>query len=331
MEEIKTNGDDHFEVKGISLYLKGVNITIPEFLALEIVKRRECKEDLNAVLNFWKQLALNPDPRCRENLFTFLSKHDIVVTPSGNFIAYRNVNIKKQKNKKLDKFITESWLKVKKQKKGAKNFNIYVIGDSNYELLKNDKNGKGVLLGNLDELYKNLSASNSEVVYTDARTGTFDIQIGKVVSMPREETDASQDNECSAGLHLASSSWLTENYYGEQGIVCLVSPMNIVSVPYADAGKLRCCEYLPIALAEYKNKKIITVDAKTFDHDYTQHTSETLDQMLKNSSLEELKSHQILPKELNDSSLSLIRADLKMSLKEMSNVVNKRIVKDGKK
>ena len=53
-------------------------------------------------------------------------------------------------------------------------------------------------------------------------------------------------------VHLGGTTWLDRNYFGEQGLVCLCNPAKVVSVPYQDDyGKLRTCEYLPIALAEY--------------------------------------------------------------------------------
>lgn len=54
-------------------------------------------------------------------------------------------------------------------------------------------------------------------------------------------------------------------------MVCLCNPAKVVSVPYQDDyGKLRTCEYLPIALAEYDdNGKVIPYNVEDgFDSRY---------------------------------------------------------------
>ena len=53
-------------------------------------------------------------------------------------------------------------------------------------------------------------------------------------------------------VHLGGKDWINAHYFGEQGLVCLCNPADVVSVPHDDGyGKLRTCAYLPIALAEY--------------------------------------------------------------------------------
>ena len=96
-------------------------------------------------------------------------------------------------------------------------------------------------------------------VFTDEHSHTFTITIGHMVTMPREECDSNSGNECSRGLHIGGTSWLEQNYFGSVGLVCLVNPVDVVAVPWANAeyGKLRTCAYMPIAKAEYKNYHIV--------------------------------------------------------------------------
>lgn len=228
----KNNPDSLFEVEGFKLYLKGINITIPEFLIKEFIKRKDNEEDTKSLSNFWRLLALNSDPRCRENLFTFLTKHELALTPSGYFVAYRNADVKQEGNKELNDFVTKMWLKVKTWKKSPKNY-IVLTNNGDLEISLETQVSTDLfnqVIGNLQELYENNNTVD-ETVYTDHHSGTFNIRIGEMVSMPKEECDASQDQQCSRGLHIASSSWLSKNYYGSQGIVCLVNPMHVVSVP----------------------------------------------------------------------------------------------------
>lgn len=329
LKNIRDNGSRHFEVNGNKLYVKGINITVPEFLIEEFRKRDGNEEDTNSLINFWRLLALNNDPRCRENLFTFLSKHDLSITPSGYFVAYRNVNVKEEGNKELNDFITNSWLQVKKWKKSPKNYEIVNI-EGVLTLLPEFRVSADLLnipLGNLDDLYTNMT-NESDTVYTDKHTGKFEIKLGQMVSMPKEEADHSQDNECSRGLHVASSTWLSKNYYGSQGIVCLVNPMHVVSVPYADAGKLRCYKYLPIALAEYDDKgRIIPIDTKTFEYDFCENTKEEIEQMLQSTNLEELKEHEVIPKEIDIQSLKNILQGTKITMEEMNNIISNKVIK----
>ena len=103
--------------------------------------------------------------------------------------------------------------------------------------------------------YRNVDRTNEEGVYTDHHTHTFRIKIGEMVTMPREECDCCQENQCSTGLHLSNRDWLTEGYYGEVGLTCLCNPADVCCVPYdSEYGKLRTCAYMPIALTKYDYK-----------------------------------------------------------------------------
>ena len=326
LKKISEEGDEHFEVDGTKLYMKGIKITVPEFLAVEFINRRNNNEDYKALINFWRLLALNSDPRCRENLFTFLSKHDIAVTQSGYFVAYRNVNVKEAGNKELNDYVVNMWLKIKNWKKAPRNYVVVKKDLFDYETLLEHQAGGLEVVGNLEDLYSN--PIGDETIYTDAYSGEFNIKIGELVSMPKEECDASQDQTCSSGLHLASSTWLSKNYFGSQGIVCLVSPKDVVSVPYSDAGKLRCWKYLPIGLAEYdENNRIIPIETNTFEHEFCEHTETELSDMLQSCNLEELKEHEIIPKELDLQSLINIRTEIKVTLEDMNKIISNKVIK----
>ena len=148
--------------------------------------------------------------------------------------------------------------------------------------------------------------------------------IGEKVAIPRSECDSSPDRTCSRGLHLASSHWLSQNYFGEQGLVALVDPRNVVSVPYEDFGKLRCCEYFPIGLAEYDEEgKIIPIKTDIFEHDYSADIVETLEKLIQESAynFEEYKQHDIIPLELSLGALKQIQFNLEEATKCIQNRV----------
>ena len=108
--------------------------------------------------------------------------------------------------------------------------------------------------GDLDYLYKELSREKDKTTFTDSYSRTFTIKLGQVVSMSRDKCDENNDVSCSRGLHCSGWSWLQENYFGKIPLMCLVNPAQVVSVPRVDSyGKIRCCEYYPVAIVEYKD------------------------------------------------------------------------------
>lgn len=181
-------------LKGESIYWEDVSeLSMPtEFV--KAVLNAEFNHDelkIETYRNFWTLMSLNPDERCRKNLFWFLNRNGLVISRCGFFVAYRNADFKE-----------------------------------------------------IDE--------NGVEVYTDAHTHKMSIRIGEVVTMPREECDTVQENTCSRGLHLGAKWWLQKGYFGNQGLVCLCNPADVVAVPpLDDYGKLRTCAYLPIEKAEF--------------------------------------------------------------------------------
>lgn len=181
-------------LKGECIYWEEVSqLSLPMELVKAILDAEKENNDLKleTYKNFWTLMSLNPDERCRKNLFWFLNKNGLVISKCGFFIAYRNANFK-----------------------------------------------------GLDE--------QGREVFTDAHTGTTTIKIGEMVTMPREQCDDVQEHTCSRGLHLGARTWLKRNYFGNQGLVCLCNPADVVAVPpLDDYGKLRTCAYLPIEKAEF--------------------------------------------------------------------------------
>lgn len=106
--------------------------------------------------------------------------------------------------------------------------------------------------GNLEEMYDKLSDDPVAPIYTDGYTQTFNIKIGEVVSMPREQCDTVQENTCSRGLHVAGKDWLSRNYFGDVGMMVLVNPSDVVAVPPQDNyGKMRTAAYYPISIVDF--------------------------------------------------------------------------------
>lgn len=189
-------------------------LSVPPELAERILKaERDGDENLlDTYKNFWTLTSLNPRPEVRRNLFRFLSKWGMVISKSGLFVGYRNVEVK-------------------------------VLGET-----------------------------PETTVYTDSHSHSTTIRIGHVTSLPIDECDLNNDRECSKGLHIGGTSWLRYNYFGDTGLVCLVNPMDVVAVPWANAeyGKIRTCAYMPIGTAQYNDDGYIIpyTDQDGFDSKY---------------------------------------------------------------
>lgn len=179
-------------LEGEVVYWKEVSeLSMPTELVKAVLDAEEQGDEVrvDTYRNFWTLMGLNPDEKCRKNLFWFLERNGLIISRCGFFVAYRNV----VPTKDVD-------------------------------------------------------------VYTDAHSGTTRIEIGKVVTMPREKCDSDSEVTCSRGLHLGARTWLKQNYFGSQGLVCLCNPADVVAVPKLDYyGKLRTCAYLPIEKAQFDN------------------------------------------------------------------------------
>lgn len=258
------------KAKGSAIYWEGVSeLSMPvDFIIKVLQAEKENNTDaLEAYKNFWVLLSLNPDSRCRANLFWYLNTWGMKISKTGLFIGYRNVVTKKTGedfySQEFCDFVIDTYKHIKQMKQGPSRYYVYVNECGEYDVIRDDtkafKEMDTTNLKTVKVLYDQLEAVRfkpqllgGENVYTDGHSKTFTIKIGELVTMPREECDSVQENQCSRGLHLANAEWLTEGYFGDQGLVCLCNPKDVVAVPYDSSyGKLRTCAYLPIALTEY--------------------------------------------------------------------------------
>ena len=255
MEDLEYS--QYLTAKGSSVYLLDISeLSVPEDLveAILLAEKEENEDLLQTYFNFWTLVSLNPDSRCRQNLFWFLNKYGMTISKSGLFVAYRNVNIKKigsDIEPDFANFISSEYTRIKfVNKKSPKNYCIYKE-NSKYVTKKCDMSGDNGV-GNLDDLYKKLSDVDVATIYTDQYTRTFEIKLGEIVSIPRTSCDSVQEHSCSKGLHVAGKTWLKENYFGDVGLMVLVNPADVVAVPpIDDYGKMRTCAYYPVSVVEF--------------------------------------------------------------------------------
>ena len=82
-------------MRGDVVYWEEVScLSVPEELVKAIIKAEEEHNELkiSTYRNFWTLMSLNPDERCRKNLFWFLQKYGMTISRCGFFVGYRNVD-----------------------------------------------------------------------------------------------------------------------------------------------------------------------------------------------------------------------------------------------
>ena len=191
----------------------------------------------------------------------------------------------------------------------------------------------GAFVGNVGELLNIFESKSGKTIFTDQYSRTTTIEIGKPVSLPEAKIDSNPERECSRGLHVAGSKWLRQNYFGDQGLVCLVNPMKVRAVPYADRGKMRVAEYMAIGLAKYdEDGNIIEVPTKTFEYDYQTITATEIADLLHTTDLEESKKSFTIPTEVNKDTLATIFKNVvEIDPEDLEGQTEGRVIKAGAK
>lgn len=305
------DGVDDFEVVGDSVYFKDIkSVEIPSVIVaafLEILERNkystgnlEINEEYQSLKAFTFWLLLNPIESAREDALDFVRKNNIPITSNGMLVTFRKVVSKGKENKDLVKFISESYFKVKKWKKSPTNFKIVTISDSNNFELKpfefNVTDTEYICLGDLNFLYKNLPTLE-ENIFTDNHTRTKSIKIGEVYKEDENKVDLDNKKDCSNGLHSGSLSFGSFNSFGDTGVVCLVNPMKIRSVPVSDCSKMRSSELFPVAIIDFEEYKkfVETSEINELSETYYNESLEFLENALKNKDFGSLTCQEELP------------------------------------
>jgi hypothetical protein len=284
------------------IFLAGFNTPIPSTLVDVIKEYHENKYPLDAIINFWKLLMINPDKRIRETLFNFIKLHDFSLTDAGYMVVYKAVYFKDkeaQGDKTFEIFISNQVLHVKKDWKcSPKKYAVYKSLDNGeysiakVEVVSNwDEKAKNIeVMGNLGELFNAIfvteetvdePAQTKSLVYTDMHSRTMTIVLGQPVHMPRKECDSDPAIDCSCGLHCGATAYVESFGSGADAIlVCYVNPAHVVAVPNKDGKKMRVSEYFPYAVATYTDGKIDIVQTAYFETDYQEYELNTLEEMI---------------------------------------------------
>ena len=276
------------DVETGEVYLAGFNTSIPDTLVEVIKEYHENKYPLDAIINFWKLLMINPDKRVRTSLFDFITTHDFVLTDKGYMVVYkavyRTANAKATDNS-FAEFVSNQYLHVKKTWKCSPNkYVVYKDANGNLNITKVEtaegwKNSTVEVLGKLGDLYdavvglkKDFPVTETLATFTDMHTRKMVIQLGVPVKQARKNCDADPAQDCSNGLHVGATTYVSKFAQGSSVILaCLVNPANVVAVPNYNHSKMRVDEYFPFAVATFENGKIDIIEQAYFEDDYCEY------------------------------------------------------------
>lgn len=179
----------------------------------------------------------------------------------------------------------------------------------------------GQKIGSLVDLYLDLP-NRAENRFTDDWTKTFDIRVGKVVNMPKEDCNWSTQDCAAAGLHFTAD----QIHYvgcGDQSVLVLINPMKVVGI---GTHKGRCYEYLPIMTVPREEATSILhdnqFDTLQLDEEYAIRELSDIESKVKEGYAVESSKYEFnLP---NISSVDI--KEIVKSLDEMKNEIVDRVV-----
>ncbi len=134
---------EEFEMKDGSLYLKGINRTLPPLLVeefLEVVGRYNGtdNDEFKALQRFFMWCCLNPRAEVADKLFNFLKKNAFSITKQGFFVALRNV-VTLHGSTELVHFVSNAYNKVKAVwKKKPDDYYVFLQEDGTYKMVHED-------------------------------------------------------------------------------------------------------------------------------------------------------------------------------------------------
>jgi hypothetical protein len=370
-----------FEMKHGSLYLKGINRSIPPLMVekfLEIMGEYSYNgeanieeidymvqedEEYQGLKRFFMWCCLNPRAEVADKLYNFLVNNSFRITKQGFFVALRNV-VTLHGSNELVHFVSNAYNKVKAVWKKKPDDYFVFLKDGEYKMVHRDllneleectycdENGNvpcedddyddscecpecsgsgtvfvddeakyGENLGNLTELYLDLP-NRADNRFTDAHTRTFDIRIGRAVSMDPGKCRWNTDDCGAEGLHFTSDEI---NYVGcgDTSVIVLINPMKVVGI---GQSKGRCWEYLPIMTVPTEEVTEILHDLEfdtlELDESYAIRELENLAEKAKEGFTAEATKYDFnLPALSTVEVLSIVK-----SLDEIKQEISKRIV-----
>ncbi len=235
IQQVVRLSDKRFVWDGKTLKLAGTDKAIPALLMERMLEFMEKNYPMEALINFWKNLMMNPSDRSIQAVYEFIEHHGITITNTGYMVLYKGVKKLEVPGVRGIKSGTQGYYRDKEGKARRPNGSF-----ANRQEIEDFLSGKIT------------SVDSSMVKYVDVHSGTFDNSPGLVVSMPRDKVDDNGDHGCSFGLHVGAYSYASS--FGPVCLKVLVNPADVVSVPTdCNFQKIRVCKYF---VAEVINEQI---------------------------------------------------------------------------
>ena len=320
-----------FVIEGGTVYFKGIDRSLPQLLVEELIMVVDNVQRNNAVLTdsekyqslkrFFMWCCLNPRAEVAHELYRFLKENSFRITKQGFFVALRNV-VSLCDDTALVDFVTNSYNKIKAiWKKDPSQFEVV---RNNGELSLEPTNPGGVhtgeLIGNLTSLYLEVPEMQNNR-YTDDWTKTFDIRVGRPVSMPISECNWSTQDCAAAGLHFTAD----QIHYvgcGDTSMLILINPMKVVGI---GQHKGRCYEYLPLMTVprEEATEILHDIDFDTLqlDDDYAIRELEGLAERAKAGFIAESRKYDVNLSKISEAEINNITLSLDQMVGEIANRV----------
>lgn len=312
-------------IKKFTTVVKGINESTGTV-------KDEYEKSLASLVRFWEKCCLCPNAQSAEDLYGFLDRHKFKIDEHGNFYTYRRVirldNNASKADKDLVDFVSNVYNKVKAVwKKKPVNFDVYKNGKEFklIDLKKVTGEIKAEKVGNLEELYTNSLRSMPGNRFTDNHTKKEDYRVGEIISMPRNQGDDSNKSSCSKGYHVASKAY-DYSSFGNTPILAIVNPIDVLSVPVGEIGKMRVCRWFFAMTLDPKEEHILDddrFDVRQLGDVFENKCLENLPEHVEKIYAEELKRHRV---NLPEMSKEQIKATVK-SLEDIKNELRDRIQK----
>ena len=182
-------GQGNVEVQGEKLFWKGAELH--NALSRRMIQMLQDGFPIAPLVAFMENLMLNPSKRSVTELFGFLEKNNLPITPDGHFLAYKKVRF------------------------DYKDVHSATCLNKPAHLLT-DEDKADIAKGKVGEV--------------TVAVETVDGVETTVLSMERNHVDDDQNRTCSAGLHFCSKDYLN-SFGGERIVIVKINPADVVSIP----------------------------------------------------------------------------------------------------
>jgi hypothetical protein len=193
------------EVRGGDVYWDGV--PMHNALTDRLLRLLEESLPVTPLVNALHKLKCNPSKRAVDELYGFLEKNTLPLTPDGCIVAYKKIR--------------NNWMDCHSGK----------VLNKPASLMTQEE---------IESFPYTVDGVTADVYYTD------DGEPRTVISMPRNMVDDDKDRTCSTGLHFCSLEYLPQFGTGDADRVVLVkvNPADVVSIPTDhNEAKARTCRY----------------------------------------------------------------------------------------